>query len=133
MYRTFFSDKGGHLQVYKDLDSPKLVPFPVCLAIKYGEEISAECPDFILNIDKSWIFVRTESPLPAGTPLLMHFYIPPENKLLAEAKGKVLSVDADNAGHPKGMLVKIGFFSRGEMKNLEHYLEGKKHLMDSTA
>lgn len=113
--------------------SPKLVPFPVCLAVKYGNEITAECPDFILNIDESWVFVRTDAPLPEGASLLMHFYIPPESKLLAEIKGIVLPITRHDIPYPKGMLIKFTSFSRKALKSLENYVEEKKHLIDKKA
>jgi hypothetical protein len=133
VYSKFFVDKGGHLQEYKNSQSLQLVPFPVCLAIRYGDNAAEEYPNFILNIDESWLFVRTESPLPEGTSLLMHFYIPPEDKLLAEIKGKIVTVNHDNAAYPKGMLIIISFFSRKQMQRLENYFERKDHLIDNKA
>jgi len=129
----FFFDKGGYLQEYDNSESLRLVPFPVCLAVKYGDQIAEECSDFVLNIDKCWVFIKTESPVPEGTPLLIHFYVPPENKLLAEIKGKVSTIDQHNIESPAGMFIKIGYFSRKELKNLEQYFEGKKHLIDHRA
>lgn len=129
MYNEFFVDKGGHLQEHKDSGSSRLVPFPVCLAIKYGDDI-AECPDFVLNIEESWVFVRTPSPLPPGTSVVMHFYIPPEDKLLADVKGKVSIVNQEAAAYPAGMLVKLSYFSRGKMQRLKRYFEEKEHLID---
>ncbi len=126
-----FVDKGGQLREYKVSGNSTLVPFPVSLAIKYGDNIAEEYPDFILNISESWVFVNTESVISKGTSLLMHFYIPPEDKLLAEIKGKVSGVNRDNAGYPKGMLIKCALFSRKQVQSLENYLEEKKHLIDN--
>ncbi|MDA8083119.1 MAG: hypothetical protein M0024_05630 [Nitrospiraceae bacterium] len=133
MYRKFFFDKGGYLQLQTGSGSPGIVPFPVCLAIRFGDDIREECPDFILNIEQSWVFVRTTSPLPRGTTLLMHFYIPPEDKLLAEVKGRVLTVNRESAIYPKGMLIKFGVFSLQETALLEKYLEGNRPLLDKMA
>lgn len=132
MNKLFF-DKGGYLQEYEDSESLRPVPFPVCLAIKHGDQITEECSDFVLNIDKSWVFIKTESPVPEGTPLVMHFYVPPENKLLAEIKGQVSMIDQRNEGSSAGMFIRIAYFSRKKIKNLENYFEGKKHLIDSRA
>ena len=129
MDKEFFVDKGGHLQEHQNSGGSNLVPFPVCLAIKYGDTI-AECPDFVLNIEESWVFVRTPSPFPAGTSLVMHFYIPPENKLLADVKGKVSTVHQEDASYPTGMLVKFSYFSGEKMQKLKKYLEGKERLID---
>lgn len=106
------------------------VPFPVCLAIKYGRGITEDCPDFILNTKESWVFVKTESPLPEGAALLMHFYIPPEKKLLAELKGWVGMVNRWSAGFSKGMLIMLESTNGDALENLEDYAEGKKHLVD---
>lgn len=130
MFKRIFSDKGGHLREYRDAESPKPVPFPVCLAIKYGDTVTDLCSDFILDIDESWVFVRTGSAIPEGTPLLLHFYIPPENKLLAEIKGRIVTIYRNDAGHPTGLFVKLAFFSRRELRSLDGYLEEKKHLVD---
>jgi hypothetical protein len=34
------------------------------------------------------------------------FYIPPEDKLLAEIKGEISGVNRNNVGYPNGMLIK---------------------------
>jgi hypothetical protein len=108
------------------------VTFPVYLAVKHGDSIE-EYHDFILDIAGSWIFVNTESPLPEGTSLLMHFYIPPDYKLLEEIRGKVATMKHHKADYPKGMIVKFGYFSDDKLKNLVSYVEGKKHLIDKMA
>jgi len=110
-------------------EEPKLVPFPVYLALKYDDNLESY-PDFILNISEAWIFVRTESPLPEGTSLIMHFYIPPENKLLAEVRGQVITMNQNNEVNQRGMLIKFAYLSRKELSRLERYAEGKKHLID---
>jgi len=131
MYRKLMVDKGGYMQEMTLIDSPKPVPFPVYLTVKYGDNIVQEYHDFLLNSAESWVFVRTESPLPEGTSLVLHFYIPPENKLLSVMRGKVQTMHQDNIDYPKGMLIKFGLFSFNALKNLEFYVEGKKHLIDT--
>jgi len=131
MYSKLIVDKGGYMQEMTLIDSPKPVPFPVYLTVKYGDNILEEYHDFLLNIAESWAFVRTEYPLPEGTSLIMHFYIPPEYKLLSVIKGKVQMMNQHNADYPKGMLIKFGIFSCNALKNLEYYVEGKKHLIDT--
>jgi hypothetical protein len=131
MDKKFLLDTGGFMQEMTAVDDdPKLVPFPVYLAVKYGDNSLEEYHDFILNITESCVFVRTESPLPVSTSLILHFYIPPEYKLLSTMQGRVQTINQNNAVFPKGMLIKFGFFSRTELKNLEYYVEGKKHLTD---
>ena len=131
MYKKLLLDKGGYMQEISASDEdPKLVPFPVYLAVKNADNIFGVYHDFILSLTESCVFVRTESPFPEGTSLIMHFYIPPEYKLLSKIKGKVQMINQINGDYPKGMLIKFGFFSRNELKNLEYYVEGKKHLTD---
>ena len=130
MYKKFLLDDGGSMQEITALDAAKRVPFPVYLAVKHGQNLLEEYHDFIINITESCVFVSTDSPLPVGTSLVMHFYIPPQDKLLSEIKGRVQMINRDNADHPKGMLIKFGFFSHQELRNLENYIEGKKHLTD---
>ncbi len=131
--RKLFYDRGGYVQVREEGGSPGFVPYPVCLAIRYGDDVPEVCPDFILNAGEAWVFVRTENPLPAGTPVHMHFFIPPEIKLLAEVDGTVSAPDRDGAGLPKGMLIRFPEISREEKDVLEGYIGGKKRLIDRKA
>ncbi len=133
MTKKIFIDKGGYIQERVENDNSRLVPFPVCLAIKYGDSVSAECPDFILSTDESWVFVNTDIPLSEGTRVLIHFYVPPEIKLLAEIPGTVSTPNLDNSAYPKGVLVKFSAVSRKTIKLLEGYIEGKKLLIDKKA
>jgi hypothetical protein len=121
------------MQEMSVVERPRHVPFPVYLAVKHGDGILEEYHDFILNSSESWVFVRTESPLPEGTPLIMHFYIPPEYKLLAELRGWVATMNRNNAHDAKGMKIKFSYFSHKELESLESYIEGKKHLIDKIA
>ena len=125
-------DKGGHLQIKDNGNIPVLVRFPVCLAIKYEDDLTETCPDFVLNIEESWVFIKTDAPLPAGSPLIMHFYIPPETKLLAEVRGTVVPV-ADPGTLPSGMLIRVTLFSRWKLRSLEGYAKGERHLVDKVA
>jgi hypothetical protein len=133
MQKKLFIDAGGHLQERGDDGSAKVVPFPVCLAIKHAEDISETCPNFVLNLDEGWVFIGTGSPLPEGAFVQMHFYIPPENKLLAELSGSVVAFDRNSAYYPEGMLIKFARRSRKELESLEKYIEGNKRLIDKKA
>lgn len=130
MNKQFFYKQGGYLVKKVETDKSGLVPFPVCLAIQEEEKLSAECPDFILNIGDSWVFVKTDTPLPAGTPVLLHFYIPPEIKLLAEIRGTVSNREERDPADPPGMLIKFRNTPRETVERLEGYIEGGRHLID---
>lgn len=127
----FFVDKGGEVEEYsEDAERRKHVRFPVCLAVKYGDSVSEVCPDFVLNISKAGVFIKTDSPLPKGSTVVMHFYIPPEDKLLGEFKGRVVEVNQNNPAYQRGMHIKFIHYTKEEMQSLEDYLEGKKRLID---
>lgn len=106
------------------------VRFPFCLAVKYGRDVPDACYDFTLNISKGGVFIKSNSPLPKGAKIIMHFYIPPENKLLGEFKGKVVRVNADNPAYPTGMHVQFTGHADKDLKRLEDYLEENRHLVD---
>jgi hypothetical protein len=60
----------------------------------------------------------------------MHFYIPPEEKLLGEFRGKVIDVNRNNYSYPQGMYVKFVGSFKDDMKRFVDYLEEKQHLID---
>ena len=124
---------GGYLRIRKDSGEMDYVPFPVCLAIRHSDGIFTECPDFILSLGKSWVFIRTENPVLEGTSILLHFYIPPEDKLLAEVYGTVVPLEDGQLLFGEGMLVRFAPLSHGQVQELMMYLEGRKHLVDYEA
>ncbi len=105
----------------------------LCLAVKYGDTVQGGCVDFILNISKGGCFIVTDSPLKKGSKIIMHFYIPPDRKLLGEFQGEVVAVNIDNPLYPKGMHIKFIHCSEETLKRLEEYLEEKRHLLDEVA
>jgi hypothetical protein len=89
----YFLDKSGKAEEYiQGFKKRKQVHFPLCLAVKYGNDVPLECPNFLLNTSKGKVFVETDRPLPMGSDVILHFYIPPEAKLLSEFKGKVIEL-----------------------------------------
>ncbi len=132
----FFLDKGGDVEEYTgDKDRRKHVRFPVCLAVDYHEDPTQPCSDFILSISMGGLFIRTDKPFIPGSQIKMRFNIPPHIKEIGEFDGKVVNVntdDPDDPDHPRGIFVKFINCSEGELRRLEDYLEGKKHLLDST-
>lgn len=125
-----FVDRGGDVEEYGGQERRKHVRFPVCLAVKYGEDVAMTCADFILSISKGGVFIRTQRPLEKGARITMHFYIPPEEKLLGEFEGEVVGVNAGDPRYPQGMNVKFINCTEAGLKALEDFLEEKKHLVD---
>jgi hypothetical protein len=133
MKNRFLFDVGGHLQLKDNGEAPVYIPFPVCLAIKNRNDLIDTCADFVLNLEKSWIFIRTGTSLPTGTSILMHFYIPPATKLLAEVRGKVVPDDAAGMQLQRGMLIRFAWFSHWKLKRMVQYAKGELHLVDKAA
>lgn len=118
----FFVDKGGEAEEY--FQGRRHVRFPLCMAARLGSGEPLECPDFVLNTEKAEVLVRTSRKFPRHSAVTLHFYIPPESKLLAEVKGRVIGISAS------GVRMRIGRGFGDEMKRLEGYLEETRRLMD---
>ncbi len=127
-----FVDKCG--EVYKfvsENDRPVHVRFPVKLAVKIEEEFPEffYYSDFVLNLNKGEVFIITDSSITKGSALIMHFYIPPEEKLLGEFKGTVMGINHDN-NYPQGMFVEFAGSFENNMVIFTDYMDEKKHLID---
>lgn len=133
MSGSVLSDAGGFAQVRNKGEAPMPVSFPICLAIKFGNRMAEMCPSFMLNVDKSWVFVRTGSPLPVGALVMLHFYIPPAAKLLAEIRGKVIPSTVIDEQLSDGMLIRLAPFSSRKLKQLEHFWRGERPLVNRRA
>lgn len=129
----FIIDKRGEADEYMGREKRIHVRFPVCLAVKYGEEIPDICADFILNISRGGVFICTETPLKIGSRIVMHFYIPPDKKLLVQFEGEIVAVNTDSSRYPRGIHVKFVRYSQEDLKRLEDYLEERQPLIDETA
>ena len=128
----YFIDKDGKADWCTDPCHKKRdVRFPLCLAIKYHDDVPFLCADFLLNTSKRRVFVRTDSPLPEGSPVMLHFYIPPDKKLLGEFHGRVMK-DLGLNDAVRGNYIKIHDFLHLRLDKLEEYLEEKRHLVDGT-
>ena len=125
----YFIDKKSRVEEHlSDTKRSKKVHFPLCLAIQYGDNEIVDCPDFLLNSSKGKLFVETETPFEAKTKVKLHFYIPPQTKLLAEFNGKV--IDQRQVNNAKGNMIKISDLFHTKLHKLEGYLEEKNHLVD---
>jgi hypothetical protein len=118
----FFVDKGGEAEEY--FQGRRHVRFPVCLALRVGSGEPLECPDFVLNAETAEVMVRTSGRFPLHSAVALHFYIPPESKLLAGVKGRVIGKSSS------GIRIRIGKGFGEEMRRLEGYLEERRRLMD---
>ena len=113
-----------------DKERCKHVRFPVFVAIKYGERMCYAFQDFVLNISKGSVFIKTDKQIPNSSRIVMHFYIPLEVKLIGEFEGKVVEANLNDLNYFKGFYVKFIDHSDDELKRLEEFLEEKRHLVD---
>lgn len=128
-----FVDTHGEVEEYKsDTEKRTHIRFPVCLSVMYNGYEPEVCLDFILNISKGGLFIKTDFPFPKGSKIMIHIYIPPESKLLGLFEGEVVKVN-DNPSYVKGMHVKVINSTSEDMQRLEDYLEEKRHLVDKEA
>ena len=105
------------------------VRFPVNLAVRYGEEDPEIYQDFVLNISKGGVYIITDRPLPMGSIIVMHFFVPPQQRLLAEFTGEVVAVN-ENELYPQGMHVEFFNIKEESIRQLESFLEGKRSLLN---
>jgi len=128
-----FVDKDGEVEeLFEGLEQH--VRFPVHLAIRSQDGLPVDYSNFVLNLSQDSVFVETENPFSPGTKVTMHFYIPPEVKLLGEYEGVVVRPDANDPVRPKGMTLKFtGFFHRKALQRLEEFLEERRRLVDQLA
>jgi hypothetical protein len=129
----YFLDKDGKTEErFGGSNKKKDVHFPLCLAIKYEDNVPIDCPDFLLNASKGKVFVKTDTLLPEGSRVKLHFYIPPKTKLLAEFNGKITERQSGQSG-TEGIFIKVQDFLHRDLKKLAEYLEEKRHLVDEEA
>ncbi len=127
----FFICREGEVDEYSaDKERCKHVRFPVFVAIKYGERMCYAFQDFVLNISKGSVFIRTDKQIPEGSGIMLHFYIPPEVKLIGEFAGKVVEANLDDLNYSEGLYVKFIDHSDDELRRLEEFLDEKRHLVD---
>lgn len=119
-------------KIHKPGKLPEHVHFPVSLAVRHGEELPVVYEDFSLNLSRGAAFIETEEPLSEGSELILHFYIPPEKKLLAEFKGEVATANS-GPSHPHGMYILLYDWPSNSLQQLEGYLDGHRHLLDRVA
>ena len=83
---------------------------------------------FVLNASRGGLFIISERPFPRGSILHIHFFIPPEEKLLGAFVGEVAGVNLSSR-QPHGMHIRLLGYS-ADMKQLIAYLEERLPLLD---
>lgn len=125
----YIIDKNSRAEEYtQGVKGKKDIKFPLCMAVKFKENITMDCSDFMMNTTKGKLFIPTDSPFAVGSKLALNFYIPPNTKFLAEMNGRV--TDTGSINNVRGNLVKISDFWHTKLSRLEDYLEEKQHLVD---
>ncbi len=132
MGKIFVDKRGDVFKFVSEKDPPVHVRFPVKLAVRVENEVSEffYYSEFVLNISKGEVFIETDSPLSKDSVLTMHFYIPPEEKLLGEFEGKVRDTNGNNNNYPQGMFVKFTGDFKEDIIGFVDYLDEKKYLVD---
>ena len=141
--RLFINSRGVTREIIPGSEKRRYVRFPVHLAVGYGpiEYHAVDCGDvaedeqgsriynsFVLNASRGGLFIISERPFPVGSFLRIHFFIPPEEKLLGAFVGEVVGVNL-SARHPHGMHIKLLGYS-ADMKQLVAYLEERAPLLN---
>jgi PilZ domain. len=129
-HKFFPVTRGRDSKAIAESEKRRHVRFPVHLAVQYGVAASVEYTSFILNMSMGGVFIQTDQPLPVGTKIHIHIYIPPDVKLLGEFTGEVMWVNDRNPRTHKGMGVKFSGVGKESLRQLAAYLDEKKHLLD---
>lgn len=130
--RLFVDNEGKMVEVGGEFQERRSdVRFPVNLAVRYGENEPQVYENFVLNISKGGVYIITDQPLPEGAIIIMHFFVPPQQKLLAEFKGEVVGVNTSDL-YPCGMHVEFFDTPTESWRRLEGFLEGKRSLLNIT-
>jgi len=123
------SKNGNTEEFYAGNERRKHVRFPVSLSVQHGQELPLPCQDFVLNASEGGVFIQSDAPFPPETILELHFYVPPEEKLLAEFSGEVVRTSSGTK-YASGMHIKFFDYSAEDMKRFLAYLEENRHLLD---
>ena len=145
--RLFINSRGVTQEVVPGSNQRRYVRFPVHLAVSYGavEYEAAGCGavgdedegsriynSFVLNASRGGLFIISERPFPRGSILHIHFFIPPEEKLLGAFEGEVVGVNEQSSRYPQGMHVRLLRYA-DDMKRFIDYTEERSALLDQMA
>jgi Tfp pilus assembly protein PilZ len=119
------------VEVWSGNDYRKHIRFPVCLFVEYGDRVQDDGADYVLNISKGGVFIRTDSLIPIGSSLNIMLYIPPNGQQLGEFNGKVVKVsEGGSPSCPRGIHVEFTNYTAEAKESLSDFLEEKHHLLD---
>ena len=130
--KIIVSQGGTTDELYSGSERRRHVRFPTNLAVRYGHEAPLMYRNFMLNASEGGVFIQCDSPFPPETILDLHFFIPLEEKLLAEFSGEV-TYTSSHAKYGAGMHVKFFHYSEEDMQRFMSYLEESQHLLDINA
>lgn len=127
---TIIVSKSGNTEEFcAGNERRKHMRFPVALSVRHGQELPLPCQDFVLNASEGGVFIQCDAPLPPETILELHFYLPPEEKLLAEFSGEVIETSSGTK-YASGMHIKFFDYNAADMERFLAYLEENRHLLD---
>jgi uncharacterized protein (TIGR02266 family) len=86
------------------------------------ESIEEFITEYVSNISKSGVFIRTEDPLPVGTRVELRFTVIVEDFETIEGEGEVVRVVEPEEGRPAGMGVVFRSLSGYSQALLERLL-----------
>ena len=134
MKNNIFVNSSGMVdEVWPNYSLRRHLNFPLCLAVEFNEDFPEICPDFLLSPEHGKVLVKTREPLPKGSKVRMHFYIPPDSKRLGIFEGKVVDHHQNKTTEEMAMQIKILDQSKNKMDLFKNYLEEKKQLIDIMA
>ena len=84
---------------------------------KEFESFDAFIQEYVTNISKTGVFIRTQTPLPIGTKVNLHFTVIMDGIEAVEGVGEVVRVETN----PSGMgvvFVELSSYSRGLLDKL---------------
>ena len=84
-----FVDRGGVVEAVTPDGVRRTLGFPVLVAVARGRRLLEVTADFVFCPGTRRLRVATQADLPRGSRLNLHFYIPPQSKLLGVLRGRV--------------------------------------------
>jgi len=131
-YRVYIGSRGKTHEVISGSKCRRCVRFPVHISVCYGETDSCIYKSFILNASRGGLYIVSKHLLPMGSNLDIHFFIPPEEKLLGAFEGEVVGINPSSDRYPQGMHVRLTGYA-ADMKRFIDYTEERAALLDQMA